>query len=337
MTKSIPKVTVILPFYNAETTLERAVESIAAQSLEDFECILINNNSTDGSVKIAMSRLETDKRFRLLHESRQGVAFASNLGSRKAKGKYIARMDADDLSYPDRLALQAAFLDAHRGYGAVAGLVRHVGDKSFTKGFARYVDWVNSISSYKEILNKQFVELPVVNPSAMWRREVAKKYGMYNAGDFPEDYEMWLRWLAAGVKVAKIEQTVLYWYDLPGRLSRTGPEYSDAAFYRIKSKYLAHWLKRNNPFHPEVAVWGASRISRRRARLLKTHGIEISCYIDTRRGRLLDQPLTYYEDLPEASKMFILTYIKQMDARSEIQDYLHGKGYREGVDYLLVS
>jgi len=337
MKKEIPKVSVILPFFNAESTLDRAIESIASQCLLDFECILINNNSTDNSVDIAQKWTEKDKRFILTHEKKQGVMFASNAGSVRARGKYIARMDADDFSYPNRLKLQSNFLDENADYGAVAGLVKHISHSENTKGFARYVDWVNSVQTYREIKNRQFVESVIVNPSAMWRKEVAEKHGMYKSGNFPEDYEMWLRWLGKGVKMKKLDETVLDWYDSDTRITRTHSIYSDGAFYRIKTKYLAKCLEKNNPFHPRIAVWGASRISRRRARLLTKYGIEIECYIDTKRGRQLDQKVVYYSEIPPPGKLFILTYIKQMDARDEIQEFLHSRGYEEGVNYLLVS
>ena len=333
----MPKVSVILPFYNAESSLERAIESIAFQSLKDFECILINNNSIDKSIEIANKWTKEDNRFILIHEKRQGVIFASNAGSETAKGTYIARMDADDWAYPNRLKLQAKFLDTHLEFGAVSSLVKHISHSENTKGFARYVDWVNSIVSYEEILNNQFVESVIVNPSAMWRKEIADKYGMYKDGNFPEDYEMWLRWLSEGVKIEKLNETTLDWYDSDTRLTRTQSIYSDSAFYRIKTKYLAKWLEKNNPFHPHIAIWGASRISRRRARLLKQYGIEIDFYIDISRKRERDLNIVYYNEIPSSDKVFILTYIKQMNAKDEIQIFLHNKGFLEGINYLLVS
>jgi len=337
MKKDIPKVSVILPFFNAEITLERAIESIACQSLNNFECILINNNSTDNGIKIAEDWAKKDKRFILIHEKQQGVMFASNAGSIQAKGKYIARMDSDDVSKPNRLKLQSEFLDVYSDFDAVAGLVNHISHSENTKGFAKYVKWVNSVQTFDEILNKQFVESVIVNPSAMWRKETGENYGMYKQGSFPEDYEMWLRWLSKGVKIKKLNEIVLDWYDSDTRLTRTQSIYSDSSFYKIKTKYLAKWLEKNNPFHPKVAIWGASRISRRRAKLLTKYGIEIECYIDTKKGRILDHKLFYYEETPLPGKMFILTYIKQMNARDEIQKFLDSKGYEEGLNYLLVS
>lgn len=263
--------------------------------------------------------------------------FASNRGCEFARGAYIARMDADDVARKCRISLQAAFLDRHPDFGAVAGLVNHVGDPETTGGFLRFVEWSNSLLGYREIYNRRFIEAPIVNPTAMWRRETMVQNGLYLSGDFPEDYEMWLRWLDRGVKIAKVPEVVLDWHDSAGRLTRTDPIYSERAFYEIKSRYLARFLSKNNPFHPHVAIWGASRISRRRAKILEQQGIRIYTYIDTRHGRQLDRELIYYKDLPEAGSMFILTYIRQMDNRGKIQAFLESRGYLEGINYLLVS
>ena len=337
MQGSSPKVSVVLPFFNASKTLTKALLSIANQNYTDFECIMVDNNSSDGSREIAKEFERKDPRFRLVEEERQGVMFASNRGCEHARGIYIARMDADDVARPARLRLQSEFLDSHPDYGAVAGLVEHVGDPETTGGFRRFVEWSNSVTSYKDIYNRRFIEAPIVNPTAMWRRETMEQHGLYLSGDFPEDYEMWLRWLDQGVKMAKVPEVVLDWHDSDGRLTRTHPIYSDRAFYDIKSKYLAKWLGENNPFHPRVTIWGASRISRRRAKILELQGVRIDTYIDTKKSRQLDRDLIYYEDLPEAGSMFILTYIRQMDNRVKIQAFLEERRYSEGKDYLLIS
>ena len=333
----IPEVSVVLPFYNAEMTLSVALQSISDQEFSDWECVMVDNNSSDGSREVAARWERYDPRFRLIEEKRQGVMFASNRGCEAARGRYIARMDADDVARPGRLKLQCEFLDSHPDFGAVAGLVTHVGDPETTGGFKRFVEWSNSVITYEDIYNRRFIEAPIVNPTAMWRRETMELFGLYQAGDFPEDYEMWLRWLDRGVQIAKVPEVVLDWHDSAGRLTRTHPIYSDRAFYEIKSQYLAKWLSEHNPYHPAVWVWGASRISRRRARILEQHGVEMESYIDTKKSRQLDKEVIYYEDLPASGKGFILTYIRQMDNREKIQTFLKERGYVEGNDYLLVS
>ena len=332
------KYQLFFPFYNAENTIDRSISSIANQTFHDFECILVNNNSTDKSEKVAKAWQNKDNRFKLLNEARQGVVFASNMAAQHTQGEYIARMDADDEVHHDKLKLQAEFLDKNPDFSAVASQVEYVShNPETTGGFERYVNWNNSIRTYDELIKSQFIEMPLVNPSCMWRKSASEKYGLYRNGDFPEDYEMWLRWLHLGAKICKLPVPLLKWYDSDNRLTRTHPIYSDKAFYQIKTQYLAKWLKKHNPFYPVVVIWGASKISRRRARLLEEHGIKIAAYIDTKKDRQIDKEIIYYEDVNQVGQYFILTYIKQMDAREQIVGYLSNKGYVEGKDFLLVS
>jgi glycosyltransferase involved in cell wall biosynthesis len=333
----MPAISVILPFYNAADTLGRAIRSIAAQTFFDFECILIDNNSADGSRAIAETWTERDPRFSLIREARQGVVFASNAGAAQARGEYVARMDADDVAMPERLELQAVFLDENPDFGAVSGLVEYVPHDPNTEGFSRYVHWVNSVRSYEDILNNRFVESPVVNPTAMWRKTVSDQYGLYRPGNFPEDYELWLRWLAKGVRIRKLDRVVLQWHDSETRLTRTDPVYSYEAFYRIKTRYLATWLAGHDPHPPRIAIWGASRTSRRRAELLHDYGIDIECYIDIKKTRQLDKPLVYFENIPPPGYLFILVYVPLIEARNRVQAFLESRGYRAGHDYLLAS
>lgn len=331
------KISVIVPFYDAESTLERAVKSIQGQSFGDFECMLVDNASSDRSGRVAVELIAGDPRFRLLYEEKPGVVPAFLRGLEQARGNFVARMDADDYMYPRRLEYQHDFLEKHSDFGAVGGLAKYRGTGTGQGGFAKYVEWNNTVVSYDQILNQRFVDAPVVNPTAIWRKSTGDALGTYRQGDFPEDYEMWLRWLEQGVKMAKVGEVVLDWWDTAGRLTRSHPAYSDEAFYRVKTFYLARWLERYNPFHPDVAVWGASRTYRQRAGMLESLGIQISRYIDIRKDRQLSKPVVYYQDLPEAGEMFVLVYVRQWHAKDRIVSFLHEKGYREGVDYLLVS
>ena len=337
MEKSDPAISVILPFFNSVNTLPGAIQSISYQTFTNFECILVDNNSTDGSKEIARDFSEKDTRFRLVFESIQGVAYAHNTGMIHSRGKYIARMDADDWMYPDRLELQHRYLEENPVCDVLAGMATYIPHKAETGGFERYVHWSNGLLLHDDISLNRFVESPVINPTAMWRKEISTNYGCYRSGQFPEDYELWLRWLSEGVRFRKLSNPVIKWFDSEDRLSRTDMRYSDNAFFKIKTVYLERWLKLNNPFHPEVTVWGASKISRKRAALLESSGIRILNYIDISRKRHLDKSVLYYEEIPSPGKIFILVYLKQESMRSNTCDFLQARGYAPGKDYLLVS
>lgn len=333
----MPKISIILPFYNSEKTIQSALESISCQSFRNFECILIDNNSTDKSHTIASNFCDVDNRFRLVHEKKQGVVHGFNRGLSIARGNYIARMDADDWCFTDRLMKQYNFFENNTEYGVAAGLVEYVPHKTNTEGFNRYVNWSNSITDFKDILLKQFMESPIINPTVMWRKEVSDQNGSYADGNFPEDYELWLRWLEKGIKIQKLPDTLLKWHDSETRLTRTDKKYSDEGFFYIKTKYLEKWLKIHNPYYPDVVVWGASKISRNRAEMLDNRGIRIIGYIDISEKRQLNKEIIYYENIPSPRDIFILVYLKEETMRKNTQLFLEGRGFIEGENYLLVS
>lgn len=328
------KVSVVMPVYNAEATVLRALDSLRAQTIPELEIIVVNDGSTDGTMDILHRR----KDIELLDHSHRGIAPALNDGLAAASGDYFARMDADDLCHPSRLELQASYLDVYSDIGLVGCRVAFGGDHNKQKGYATYVDWINTLGTPEEISLNRFVESPFAHPSVMFRRELFEKFGAYRDGPFPEDYELWLRWLANGVQMAKVDEELLTWNDPPERLSRTDARYNVDAFYRIKSEYLAMWLKKNNPHHPDVIVWGAGRVTRKRAEILTQYGIRVTYYIDLK-PRSLDcgTPVIHHDNIPSPDECFVLSMVGNRGARDKIADFLTTKGFHVGINFIPCS
>jgi glycosyltransferase involved in cell wall biosynthesis len=328
------KVSVVMPVYNAEDTVLRALDSLRAQTIPELEIIVVNDGSTDGT----MDLLHHQRDIMLLDHSHRGIAATLNDGLTAASGDYIARMDADDLCHPNRIELQASFLDVYSDIGLVGSRVGFGGDREKQSGYATYVDWINTLIDPDAIALNRFVESPFAHPSVMFRRELFEEFGAYRDGPFPEDYELWLRWMANGVKTAKVDEELLTWNDPPERLSRTDPRYSTDAFYRIKAEYLAMWLEQNNPHHPDVIVWGAGRVTRKRAKILMHYGIRITHYIDLK-SRTLDcgTPVIHHSELPDPATGFILSMVGSRGARDEISASLNRRGFIKGKNCIFAA
>lgn len=333
----LPEVSVILPFYNAERTLPAAIESILTQTFENFELLLIDNNSSDNSRQIAQKYAAKDSRAKLLQEKKPGVANAMNCGLENSLGIFVARMDADDISLPERLVKQVNYLKNFPEIGLVGCEVKYMPHEKNTAGFQRFVDWVNSFHSPEVIERNRFVEIPVVNPTIMFRREIFEKLGGCLQGDFPEDYEMQLRYLEAGVKMAKLSEPLLEWHDYSTRLTRTDERYSTKAFFRTKAAYFKKWSEKHNRFHPNIWVWGAGRKTRQRARLLEKEGLKIQGYFDIVKGKTTEKPTLHFTEVPDPGNIFIVPMVTKMGARELIQSYLLKAGYAEGKDFLLMG
>jgi glycosyltransferase involved in cell wall biosynthesis len=328
------KISVIMPVWNAGDTVLRAIDSLRAQTLQPHEIIVINDGSTDGTRDILHQQMD----IKLLDHSHRGIVPALNDGLAAAEGEYIARMDADDICHPQRLELQAAYLDVYKDIGFIGSRVGFGGSREQQAGYATYVDWINEQITPEQITLNRFIESPFAHPSVMFRRELPEQFGAYRDGPFPEDYELWLRWMANGVKAAKIDEELLTWSDPPTRLSRTDTRYSIDAFYETKAEYLAMWLKENNPHSPDVIIWGAGRTTRKRAAILTKFGLRITKYIDLK-PRTLDcgTPVIHHNDIPSPEECFIIPMVGNRGARAKIEDFLHQRGFTAGRNCIAAS
>jgi glycosyltransferase involved in cell wall biosynthesis len=201
---------------NASANLGVAIDSILAQTFEDFELLIVDDASSDETSAIAMACAARDRRVQLVRSEVQlGVAGAANLGLREAQGAYVAIMDADDWSLPDRLARQVAFLDAHRHVVICGGAIEvcdselrtvlprryHVEDPAIRAHFFRYS--------------------PFAHPTVMFRVDAARQVGGYRAelGRGAEDYDLYFRLGRVGA-FANLPETVLKLRTSPNSFSR---------------------------------------------------------------------------------------------------------------------
>lgn len=335
---SVPRISVTVPCYQCADTVGRTLESLLAQTMTDFEVVCVDDGSTDDTAGVLAEYARRDSRIQWFSIEHGGVVTAANAAIEASRGGYIARMDADDICLPDRLAAQSMLLDENPHLGLVGCKVRFGGCRESCAGYAHYVDWTNSLLSHDDISLNRFVEFPVPNPSIMYRRECIEEHGPYRDGDYPEDYDLLLRWLEAGVQMGKVDEELLIWNDPPTRLSRNHSRYDVDAFYRIKTEYLARWLERNNPHHPVVHILGSGRTTRKRADMLLGHGIEFAYYydIDPRKiGHVVNGvKVKDRAEIPAPSEAFCLPYVGSRGAREEIRTFLEERGYVLGRDYI---
>ncbi len=336
---SDPTLSVVLPFYNAEQTLHETLVSIRRQSLPGFELLAVDDGSTDSSAAIAAQHARQDSRIRLIHKERGGVVAATNHAIERSRSGLIARMDADDIMHERRLEKQVAFLARNPDIDMVGCQVKLFPEEAVQGGFIEYIRWQNRCLSVQDIVDEIYVELPLANPSIMFRRETIVGHGGYREGPFPEDYELQLRLVHAGCRLAKLPEVLLHWRESSGRLTRTDSRYSREAFDRLRAEFLA----RDSRVHSSrpLVVWGAGRKSRRRAGLLLEQGLVFDAWIDIdprKIGNIVQGiPVVPPEWLEQSSRPFVLVYVNNHGARDLIAADLNAMGYRRGEDFLMVG
>jgi glycosyltransferase involved in cell wall biosynthesis len=281
-----------------------------------------------------------DSRVRLLSASRRGLVACLNAGLERARAPLIARMDGDDLMDSERLALQREFLQRHADVDVVASRVRAFPAERVQAGMREYLRWQNACLGIDALRDEVYVECPVTHPSTMFRHAAVMSAGGYRDGDFPEDYELWLRLTEQGSRLAKIDRCLLHWRQHDDSLSRRDPRYSRDAFDRLRARYLARdpRLTSGRP----LVFWGAGRRTRKRASHMMARGFSPCAWVDVdpRKigNRVNDVPVVAPGWLScRQPRPFVLAWVASHGARENIGAALASMGYGRGVDYLTVG
>ncbi|MDP6037042.1 MAG: glycosyltransferase [Candidatus Latescibacteria bacterium] len=338
----MPKISIILPVYNAADTLAQALDSLLAQRFRDFEIIAIDDGSTDTSTNILDVYANKDSRIKAISSTHQGLIPTLNRGIEKASGNFIARMDADDVSHPDRLDRQLDFLQHNPHIAIVSSRIQCFPRHRVAKGFRIYEAWLNALCTPEDIAREIFIESPVVHPSILIRRACLNAAGGYRDFGWVEDYDLWLRLHLTGYQFAKVPATLHFWREHTNRLTRQDDRYSADNFLRAKAHYLSQGSLSNNP---HTIIWGSGQIGGRLSKHLLAKSIETVAFVDiapkkignTRHGIPIISP----EDLPttwSANDLpLILAALPSRGARDKIRQYLCAHDLIEGQHFLCVA
>lgn len=197
---SRPTVSVVMPTYNRAGLLPRAIESILAQTYDDFEFIIVDDGSDDNSAEILESYAAMDDRIRILYNDRnRGISYSRNKGNEAARGKYIAIMDSDDIAMPDRLAVSVAYLENHPDITAVNSI--------YTK---TTTDKVNNWVPPKRLEILMNIGNYYTHPALIRRDFLVQNHIRYNESFVSsEDYDLWRQIIFAGGQLDMINKPLM--------------------------------------------------------------------------------------------------------------------------------
>lgn len=337
-----PKISVLLPVYNAAAYLPQCLDSLGRQSFTQYEIVAVDDGSTDESAAILESAAAQDSRVRVSRCPHRGLIETLNHGLDRCQADYLARMDADDVAHPRRLELQIAALEAEGGPDIVSSLVAHFPRHSLGEGFRIYEDWLNSLVRHDDIYRERFIESPLPHPSIMARREDLVSIGGYRDMGWPEDYDLWLRLAALGKTFGKVSRVLYLWRQHEGRLTRTDSRYSVERFLTCKAHHLVEGpLAKSVP----VLCWGAGQTGRRLSKHLKRFGAALDGFIDIDPGKigktLRGLPIHPPESLPELlatdDRTVVLAAVSSRGARALIRRQLTSLELHEGRQFWCVA
>ncbi|MHB8117594.1 MAG: glycosyltransferase [Methanothrix sp.] len=185
----VPKVTVLMPVYRNEQYLKDAIESIINQTFKDFEFLIICDDPTNNIKSILNHYLQLDGRIVVHYQKRMGLIASLNKGCRLARGLYIARMDADDISLPKRLETQVMFLDAHPEVGVLGSRIQICVNGHLQPLSPFLIPEENGFIKWWLLFS-----CSIMHPTVMMRRDLLDQVGGYNSDmKHAEDYDLWRR------------------------------------------------------------------------------------------------------------------------------------------------
>ncbi len=334
----MPRVAVLMPARNAAATVRAAASSILRQTHRDLGLVCVDDGSTDGTAEVLDALAARDRRVVLLRGPGEGIAGALNRGLAACDAEVVARMDADDVAHPARLATQLEALAADPALWAVGGRVRLFPRRRVRAGMARYAAWLNGLVTPEAVARDLLVEAPLVHPAAAIRRAPLARAGGWRDGPFPEDYDLWLRLAAGGGALGNVPATVLDWRESAGRATRTDPRYALPRHVALKCGHLARHVLGGRE---EVALWGAGETGKAFADALRAEGVRVALFleVDARKiGRTVrGAPVLAFGEARRAHGLPLLVTVGAPGARPLIRAELDRMGFRELADFWCVS
>jgi glycosyltransferase involved in cell wall biosynthesis len=333
-----PPLSVLLPVRNGESVVRGALESLARQTFPDFEVIVVDDGSTDGTGEVLRAVSSDDPRVRVFTREPMGVVPALEFARAQASGAYLARMDADDGAFAERFERQMEVMTSDRRIALCGTGIAYFPREIIREGALRYESWINGIASHEDLVRDLFVECPIPHPTFLLRADMVDLVGGYRAIGWPEDYDLVFRLWEGGGRFGKVPEVLLRWREGEDRLSRTHSAYSPEAFRRCKVHFLLRSLLRKGQ---GVVVWGAGPVGKAFAKELLAQGGTLIAFVDLD-PRKVGQTIHGVRVIrPEAAlrfgDAFSVAAVGKEGVREEIRGVLRAGGLIENEDFVAVA
>jgi hypothetical protein len=306
-----------------------------------FEVVALDHASDDDSAAI-LHRL-ADARVRIVPMAASlPLALALEQGRALCRAPLVARMDADDVMHPDRLACDVAWLRARDDVDAVASCVKLLPKHNAKSGMRTYVAWQNASRTAADHARDIWIEQPVCQPATTVRTRSLDVIGGYRAGPFPEDYDLFLRMVCAGQRIEKRADVHHGWREHDAMSTKTHANNSRDAFAVRKAQAL---VQRFHVDERPVIVAGAGKEGGRIGRALRGCGVKLHAFVDVNPARIgrvrHDAPVLHVSELGALRSAcvdaFCIGAVGASGARAIVRASLVDAGFHEGEDAVVVA
>jgi len=320
----VPLLSVLLPARNAGPWVDAALASLLRQSMRDLEVVAVDDGSTDETPERLERAAASDPRVRVLHTEARGLPQALETARAHARGAFLARHDADDLSHRRRFELQLAHLQARPEAGVCGARVRLFPHGRVGQGMRRWGAWHDALLEHEEMARDVCIDSPLAHGAALMRREALDRVGGWRERGWPEDLDLWMRMIEAGVRLTKVPRRLYAWRQHAGSATRVDPRYAPERFRALKLDMLGRGLLAGRT---QVMLAGVGASVRGWAGALGERGFEVAL-VEVRRP---DPPALARLEPP------LVLVFGARPARERWRSALTAHGLREGAQFAFVA
>lgn len=321
-------ISILTPFKNTEKFLPECIESIQSQSYENWELIIVDDGSTDTSFNIVESYAANDSRIKLFKNSGTGIIEALRFAFSLSKGKFITRMDSDDVMPYNKLEMMRNQLVEYGKKHLALGLVKYFGETGISDGYHKYELWLNKLTKSGNNYAEIYKECVIPSPCWMLHREDLIACEAFEPNRYPEDYDLAFRFYKYQYKCIPSIDVLHYWRDYSTRTSRTHEHYAQNYFLHIKTHYFLELDY--NPKRP-LTLWGAGFKGKEIAKLLIKNKIPFYwiCNNPKKIGKKIHGqkllPVSYLETLKNPQSIITVANSKSQKHISNVFEMLNLK------------
>jgi len=328
-----PMISILTPFKNTQHFLPECLDSILSQSYSNWELLMVDDHSSDASHKLVKEYTNKDPRIKLFKNPGNGIIEALRFAFSKSKGKYITRMDSDDIMHPEKLHYMLNDLQEHGRQHVALGLVKYFSDEGISDGYSHYEIWLNQLTKQGANYSEIYKECVIPSPCWMVHKTDLEVCDAFNPNRYPEDYDLTFRFYKNRLKCIPSQLVLHYWRDYETRTSRTHEHYAQNYFLGIK---LHYFLELDYDASRTLTVWGAGTKGKTIAKQLSDKGIPFVWICDNPKKvgkRIYGHELFNFDHLKQLQRPQSIVTVANEEAQNDIRNYFKLRKMIPMADY----
>jgi glycosyltransferase involved in cell wall biosynthesis len=326
-------ISILLPVFNEARYLAECLDSILAQTHQDWELLVVDDFSTDATPQILSDYATRDARVKPFLNTEKGVIPALRLAYAHSKGAMITRMDGDDKMAPQKLDRHHALLLKHGPGHLCSGLVAYFSDETLGEGYSRYGEWINQVNLQNEHWAELYRDCPIPAPCWLVYREDLDRAEAFQPSVKPEDYDLIFRFRRIGLHPITAPEVLLYWRDHQDRTTRVVADYDIQRYFAMK---LPWFLELDYQPKRPLVLWGAGKKGKMTAQLLLERKVPFHWVCDNPAKighNIYGVIMQDYRILADLSSPQVLLTVAQPSERVIIEGHLTALAMQKGRDY----